>query len=169
MISNICKTGNNAQNLQRLIAYRKSLETNRNVIYQVSQIIKERIKQFFIEGHEKFAFCIPFNLLEPSWTGPNWENCIEYELSKEELGKMIEGYIQQIKDVIYNEQIRLYQSEWKPKCLFITGKFGAMLSNLEIKSYIEEVYGVKVYFDICPETSISKGLASTKIIRCDNK
>ena len=79
------------------------------------------------------------------------------------------SYIQQIKEVIYNEQIRLYQSEWKPKCLFITGKCGAMLSNLEIKSYIEEVYGVKVYFDICPETSISKGLASTKIIRCYNK
>ena len=165
VMSKILKTETNAQNLQRVIDYRKTLKDNANIVALLSLFLKEQIKRYFLEVHENFAFRVTYQELTPCWAGPIWEPCIKYEVSKEEFKEVLFGYMQQIKDAIHNAKIRLFKSEWKPHYVFITGTWGVTFSNSEITSYIEESFGVKVYFDSCPDISISNGLALTKIIR----
>ena len=163
LMYNILRTDTNAQNLQTVIEFRKSLKFNGDIVHQLLLRLKGELKRYFEEGKDAFSFVIPFREYIPT---SHRDFCIIYSVSDEEFNKLIFGYIQQVKFAIDNAKIRLSQYGWKPQSVFITGNWSVMLSYyLDLISYIEEIFEVKVYLDVCPETSISEGLALTRIIR----
>lgn len=156
LLGHILKDSNNAENLQKLKEFRKSIGIDGDILAQLSLYVQKQVEIFFLERQDAFGLNLRYPHLTPSWPGNKWDTCIGFEASKDEFYKIISCYTSAVTNALSNTKNRLEQNRITPNRILLSGDESSMAF---IREYAEQIFGVKVDIDPQPEFLIANGIA----------
>ena len=152
----VLRSGENANNLQKLKAFRTSNGFKGDVNAAISLFVRIQKELFFTNNQEEYSLDISYSKLTPNWSGPKWDVCVGFDATKTEFYSIISNYMLSIKETLNNAKIRLGLNGITPNRVLLSG--GASRMSF-IKEYAEQIFGVKVDVDPQPECVVSNGIA----------
>ncbi len=138
LIPHILQYENNSENLYKLQEFRRSLGVDLDIWTRLELFVQEAVDCYFFEKHDCFRLEVTYNYLTPSWSGPKWDRCIEFEASKEEFNKIIDSYTSAVKDALVNTKIRLDRCGITPTKVLLSGSSTGVSF---IREYVEQRVG----------------------------
>ena len=146
----------NRENVARLKQFKANNGLIDNVEAAISLFVRSAKEEFYTENRDSFKLRIDYNDLTSRWAGDEWECCIRYNPSRDELNRIIANYMQSIYETLQNARIKLNTNGITPNRILLSGGASRMPF---IQEYAEQIFGVRVDVDPQPECVVSNGIA----------